>query len=53
MKALPDVSEYLANIGAKGGRIGGKATGARKKRSPAHYKAMVKARRAKAGKVEK
>lgn len=47
------VTAYLATIGAAGGRIGGRAAGARKKRSAAHYRAMVKARRAKAGKVEK
>lgn len=47
------VSAYLATIGARGGKIGGKATGASKKRRPEHYAAMVKARRAKAGKDEK
>lgn len=49
MKKSP-VSAYLAKIGARGGKIGGKAGGARKKRSPAHYKAMAKARRDKAAK---
>lgn len=42
------VSAYLAKIGARGGKIGGKATGARKKRSAEHYKAMAKAKRDKA-----
>ncbi len=42
-----EISSYLAAIGRRGGKIGGKATGARKKRSPEHYQAMVKARKAK------
>lgn len=51
-KPPPEVSEYLATIGSKGGKIGGpiggKAGGARKRRPAAHYQAAqaisVKAR---------
>jgi len=42
-KANP-VSAYLASIASKGG----KATGARKRRSPAHYAALADAAREKA-----
>ncbi len=41
-----EVSKYMAAIGAKGGRAGG----ARKARSPEHYKRMVEARKKKAKK---
>lgn len=37
------VSDYMARLGKKGGE----AKGARKKRSAAHYKRMVEARKAK------
>lgn len=48
MKAPKEVREYLASIGAEGGKKGGKASGPRKRRSPEHYAKMVAARRAKA-----
>lgn len=35
------ISKYMATIGAKGG----KAAGARKARSPEHYRKMVEARK--------
>jgi hypothetical protein len=41
------VREYLAAIGAKGGKKGGKAGGTRKNRGPEHYAKMVSARKAK------
>ena len=31
-------SKYFQTIGRRGGKIGGKATGERKRRSPEHYK---------------
>lgn len=46
-KTTKAVREYLAAIGAEGGKKGGKATGKRKARSPEHYAKMVKARKAK------
>ena len=42
------VHDYLAKIGAEGGKKGGKAKGKRKARSPEHYAKMVEARRKKA-----
>jgi hypothetical protein len=41
------VSDYMARIGAEGGKKGGAAKGKRKARSPEHYKRMVEARKAK------
>jgi hypothetical protein len=41
--------EWLAAIGAEGGKKGGKAKGKRKARSPEHYRRMVEARKAKRG----
>lgn len=34
----------MSQMGVKGGRIGGTATGKKKKRSPEHYQKMVAAR---------
>jgi hypothetical protein len=47
MTAPKAVREYLAAIGAKGGKVGGKASGPRKNRGPAHYAKMVAVRKAK------
>jgi hypothetical protein len=44
---MDPIKKYMAEIGAKGGKIGGKAAGERKKRSPEHYRKMVEARKAK------
>jgi hypothetical protein len=48
MRAMADVpkevSRYMSEMGIKGGRIGGKASGKRKARSPEHYRKMVEAR---------
>jgi hypothetical protein len=44
---LAAISDYLARIGAEGGKKGGKAGGKRKARSPEHYAKMVAARKAK------
>ena len=44
------VKEWLAKIGAEGGKKGGKAKGKRKARSPEHYAKMVAARKAKQAK---
>lgn len=41
MKPPKSVSAYMADIGARGG----KAKGARKARSPAHYAKMIAARK--------
>jgi hypothetical protein len=41
------VRDYMAAIGAEGGKKGGKAKGKRKARSPEHYRKMVEARQAK------
>lgn len=41
------VSDYMAKIGAEGGKKGGAAKGKRKARPPEHYQKMVAARRAK------
>jgi hypothetical protein len=41
----PKVSEYLAHIGSKGGRVGGKATGAPKRRSREHYAKIAEIQR--------
>ena len=42
----PVVREWMSQMGVKGGRIGGTATGKKKKRSPEHYQKMVAARNA-------
>ena len=47
VKAPKAVREYLASIGSKGGKVGGKASGDRKNRGPEHYAKMVAARKAK------
>lgn len=47
MKPPKAVSDYMAQIGAEGGKKGGTAKGKRKRRSPEHYQRMVEARRAK------
>jgi hypothetical protein len=44
---LDAISEWAARIGAKGGKVGGKATGPSKNRGPEHYAKMVAARKAK------
>jgi hypothetical protein len=41
------VSAYLAAIGAAGGRKGGKAKGASKRRTPAHYEMLAAMKRKK------
>jgi hypothetical protein len=41
------VRDYMAAIGAEGGKKGGTAKGKRKARSPEHYAKMVEARKAK------
>ncbi len=46
-RAPKAVRDYLAAIGAEGGKVGGKAKGKRKARSPEHYAKMVAARKAK------
>lgn len=46
MKAPKAVRDYLAAIGAEGGKKGGKAKGKVKARSPEHYAKMVAARKA-------
>lgn len=46
------VSEYMAKIGAEGGKKGGAAKGKRKARPPEHYKRMVEARKAKKARNE-
>jgi hypothetical protein len=46
-RAPKAVRDYLAAIGAEGGKKGGKAGGKRKARSPEHYAKMVAARKAK------
>ena len=48
MSRVPrEAREWLAKIGAEGGKKGGKAKGKRKARSPEHYRKMVEARLAK------
>jgi hypothetical protein len=47
VKKQDPVREYLAEIGARGGAVGGRASGPRKARSAEHYAAMVEARRIK------
>lgn len=47
MKPPKAVSDYMAKIGAKGGKKGGAAKGKRKARSPEHYAKMAAARKAK------
>lgn len=42
---MDPIKKYMAEIGARGGRVGGKASGDRKKRSAEHYAKMVEARR--------
>jgi hypothetical protein len=49
---LDAISDYLARIGSKGGKVGGKASGPRKARSPEQYKAMA-AKSAEARKAKK
>jgi hypothetical protein len=46
----PGAREWLAKIGAKGGKKGGLAKGKRKARSPEHYRKMVEARKSKSAK---
>jgi len=41
------VSDYMAKIGAEGGKKGGVAKGKRKARPPEHYQKMAEARKAK------
>ena len=45
------VRDYMAKIGAKGGKKGGTAKGKRKARSPEHYARMVEAKKAKRRKL--
>lgn len=47
MKPPKAVRDYMAQIGAEGGKKGGTAKGKRKARSPEHYAKMVAARKAK------
>lgn len=47
MKPPKSVTDYMAQIGAEGGKKGGTAKGKRKARSPEHYRKMVEARKAK------
>ena len=41
----PKISEYMAFIGSKGGRKGGKVTGAPKRRSREHYERIAEIQR--------
>lgn len=41
----PKISDYMAFIGSKGGRKGGKVTGAPKRRSREHYERIAEIQR--------